>query len=66
LWPQYQAAYEAILARCSTAHAPWRVIPADKKWRRNAIISAIVRGTLETMDPQYPTFDWKPSDFSIV
>jgi PPK2 family polyphosphate:nucleotide phosphotransferase len=65
LWDQYQAAYETMLQRCSTAHAPWRVIPADKKWRRNAIIAAIVRGTLQDMNPLYPTFDWKPSDFQI-
>lgn len=65
LWADYQAAYEAMLTRCSTPHAPWRVIPADKKWRRNAIIAAIVRGTLEAMNPQYPAVDWKPSDFTI-
>jgi PPK2 family polyphosphate:nucleotide phosphotransferase len=65
LWDQYQSAYETMLTRCSTAHAPWRVIPADKKWRRNAIIAAIVRATLAEMDPHYPTFDWKPSDFVI-
>lgn len=65
LWDQYQSAYETMLTRCSTVHAPWRVIPADKKWRRNAIIAAIVRGTLETMNPRYPAFDWKPSDFVI-
>jgi PPK2 family polyphosphate:nucleotide phosphotransferase len=65
-WDAFQAAYETMLNRCSTAHAPWRVIPADKKWRRNAIISSIVRGTLEEMNPAYPTFDWKPADFVIA
>jgi polyphosphate kinase 2 (PPK2 family) len=66
LWDDFERAYEIALERCSTAHAPWRVIPADKKWRRNAIIAAIVRGTLEEMDPQYPKVDWKPGDFAIV
>lgn len=65
LWDEYQSAYEAVLRRTSTAHAPWRVVPADKKWRRNAVIATIVRGTLEALDPQYPTFDWKPTDFTI-
>jgi len=65
-WDEFQAAYETMLDRCSTAHAPWRVVPADKKWRRNAIIAAIVRGTLEEMDPQYPEMDWKAEDFAIV
>lgn len=65
LWDEYQGAYETMLDRCSTEHAPWRVVPADKKWRRNAIIAAVVRATLEAMDPQYPKMDWKASDFEI-
>lgn len=66
LWDDYQKAYETMLDRCSTENAPWRVVPADKKWRRNAIISSVVRKTLEDMDPQYPKPDWKASDFKIT
>ena len=54
------AAYELMLDKCSTAWAPWHVIPADHKWARNAAIAAIVRETLEEMDPQYPKPDWDP------
>lgn len=66
LWEAYEDAYDIMLERCSTMHAPWRVIPADKKWRRNAIIAAIVRRTLEDMDPQYPKAEWDAADFKIV
>lgn len=65
-WADYEAAYEEALTRCSTPHAPWRIVPADKKWRRNTIIAAIVRGALEEMKPRYPKPDWKPSDFKIT
>ncbi len=65
LWDQYQAAYEVMLNKCSTAWAPWHVIPADRKWARNAAIAAIVRGTLETMNPKYPKPDWNPKDFKV-
>jgi PPK2 family polyphosphate:nucleotide phosphotransferase len=65
LWKDFEGACETMLRRCSTAHAPWRVVPADKKWRRNAIIASIVRGTLEDMDPAYPKPDWDPKDFKI-
>jgi PPK2 family polyphosphate:nucleotide phosphotransferase len=65
LWDDYQTAYETMLRRTTSPHAPWRVIPADRKWQRNALIGAIVRGTLEDMDPQYPTVDWNPEDFQI-
>ena len=65
LWDQYQAAYELMLNKCSTAWAPWHVIPADRKWARNAAIAAIVRETLEAMGPKYPKPDWNPKDFKV-
>jgi PPK2 family polyphosphate:nucleotide phosphotransferase len=64
-WDVYQAAYEVMLTRCSTVWAPWHVIPADRKWARNAAIAAIVRDTLEAMGPQYPQPDWDPKDFKV-
>jgi PPK2 family polyphosphate:nucleotide phosphotransferase len=65
LWDQYQAAYELMLNKCSTPWAPWHVIPADRKWARNSAIAAIVRETLEAMDPKYPKPDWNPKDFKV-
>ena len=65
LWNKYQQAYETMLQRCSTAHAPWHVIPADHKWARNAAIARIVRATLETMNPQYLRPPWNPKSFVI-
>jgi PPK2 family polyphosphate:nucleotide phosphotransferase len=65
LWDEYQTAYDLMLDRCSTAWAPWHVIPADHKWARNAAIAAIVRETLEEMNPQYPKPDWDPKSFVI-
>ena len=55
-----------MLDRCSTAWAPWHVIPADHKWARNAAVAAIVRETLEAMDPQYPKPAWNPKNFKVV
>lgn len=66
LWDRYQAAYETALDRCSTAHAPWRVVPADRKWQRNAVIAAIVHGTLDEMNPQYPAAAFDPKTISIT
>jgi PPK2 family polyphosphate:nucleotide phosphotransferase len=43
-WDEYMKAYEDTLSRCSTRHAPWHIVPADKKWFRNlAIAEAIVQ-----------------------
>lgn len=53
-WDDYMAAYELALARCSTECAPWFIVPADRKWYRNAVVARIVRSTLEAMDLSYP------------
>jgi PPK2 family polyphosphate:nucleotide phosphotransferase len=53
-WDDYAAAYEEALARTSTEHAPWYVVPADHKWFRNWAVSRIVIEALEEMDPRYP------------
>jgi PPK2 family polyphosphate:nucleotide phosphotransferase len=66
LWDQYMAAYEVALKRCSTDHAPWHVIPANRKWVRNAVIARIVREKLEDMAPKYPQpKDWDPAKIVI-
>ncbi len=65
LWPEYQDAYETALHHCSTPWAPWHIIPADRKWVRNALIAAIVRETLEAMDPRYPEPAWTPGEFPV-
>jgi len=65
LWDKFQAAYGLMLEKCSTAWAPWHVIPADHKWARNAAIAAIVRETLEDMNPQYPKPPWDAKSFVI-
>jgi PPK2 family polyphosphate:nucleotide phosphotransferase len=53
-WDDYQAAYEDALTRCSTAEAPWYIIPANKKWFRNLAISHIVVESLESMRMKFP------------
>ena len=53
-WDEYMHAYEDAITKCSTEHAPWHVIPADKKWYRNWAISQIVLRELEQMDPSPP------------
>ena len=57
LWDRYVAAYEDALAKCSTPHAPWFVIPSDHKWFRNLAVSQIIVETLERLKMKFP----KPS-----
>ena len=64
-WADYHAAYEDALSRCSTDHAPWFVIPANRKWYRNWAISSIVREALEGMDPRPPEANFDPDAIKI-
>lgn len=53
-WDDYMRAFEDVLERCSTAHAPWYVIPSDRKWVRNICASSILLRELEAMDLKWP------------
>ena len=53
-WPAYLKAFEDAMARTSTKHAPWFIIPSNHKWFRNLAISQIVADTLEDMDLKLP------------
>jgi PPK2 family polyphosphate:nucleotide phosphotransferase len=61
LWADYQRAYADALARCSTQHAPWYVVPADRKWYRNWAVSHLLRETFADMKLSYP-----PADFDVA
>ena len=66
LWPDFMNAYETMVQRTSTAHAPWHIIPSDSRSTRGAIISGIVKDTLTAMNPQYPDPGYRPEDFEIT
>lgn len=53
-WDDYSKAFEDALSRCSTAHAPWFVIPANHKWFRNLAVSQIVVEALESLKMTFP------------
>jgi PPK2 family polyphosphate:nucleotide phosphotransferase len=56
-WKDYQEAYEEMIQRTATKHAPWYVIPADNKWfTRLAVASAIIE-TLDELDLAFPDVD---------
>jgi PPK2 family polyphosphate:nucleotide phosphotransferase len=53
-WDDYQGAYAAAIGRCSTAAAPWYVVPANRKWYRNWAVSQLLIETMEEMKLVYP------------
>jgi len=63
LWPDYLDAYELALTRCATDIAPWHVVPADSRSRRNAIAARLIRARLERICPEFPDPGYRLSDY---
>ena len=59
LWPKYMDAYQLVFERTSTDHAPWFVVPANRKWYARLAVQNLLLEALEQIDPQWPkaTFD---------
>jgi PPK2 family polyphosphate:nucleotide phosphotransferase len=53
-WDDYQTAYEDMLSATSTEHAPWYIIPADKKWFTRACVADIIVSNIAELDLKYP------------
>lgn len=53
-WDDYMEAYEDVLARCNTSYAPWYVVPANRTWYRNYVITKAIVEKLESMPLAYP------------
>ncbi|BBZ00927.1 polyphosphate kinase [Mycolicibacterium chitae] len=60
LWPQYREAYQAMLDKTSTDHAPWYVVPADKKWYSRLAVTELLIETLKSLQ-----LSWPPADFDV-
>ena len=56
-WQAYREAFNDALTNCNTVHAPWYVVPSDRKWYRNLVVSELMLNTLKSMDPHYPLAD---------
>lgn len=54
-WDEYQHAYEEALSETSTEHAPWYVIPADRKWYMRLTVAYVVDALLDGLKLEYPT-----------
>lgn len=64
-WNDYMAAYEDALQRCSTQYAPWYVIPAEKRWFRDLLITRILVERLEALKMTNPSVDFDPKKIKI-
>ena len=59
-WRDYQEAYQAVLDRTSTEHAPWYVVPCDRRWYSRLAITELLIEALKSFN-----LAWPPADFDI-
>jgi len=54
-WDEYMAAYEDMIRHTATPHAPWYVVPADRKWYTRLVVVEAIIAALERLDLAFPT-----------
>ncbi|HWV53594.1 polyphosphate kinase 2 family protein [Pseudorhodoplanes sp.] len=56
-WDDYMRYYEETIRETSRPHAPWFVVPADKKWFTRLVVASALVEALESLDLHYPRVD---------
>jgi len=54
-WGAYQRAYQDMIRHTAAPHAPWYVVPADRKWFTRLVVAAAVHDALDRLKLAYPT-----------
>ncbi|MBV8707926.1 MAG: polyphosphate kinase 2 family protein, partial [Acidobacteriaceae bacterium] len=60
-WDDYQAAFAEAIGKCSTSYAPWYIVPSNKKWFRNVVISQVIVNCLKSLGMQFPQGEFDPN-----
>jgi PPK2 family polyphosphate:nucleotide phosphotransferase len=53
-WPAYMEAYEDVIRHTACDHAPWYVVPADRKWFTRLVVASVIVETLESLNLKFP------------
>jgi PPK2 family polyphosphate:nucleotide phosphotransferase len=64
-WPEYLAAYEDAMQNTSTDYSPWYIIPSNKKWFRDLLVSTIIVERLGKLGMEYPKLAVDPKSIKL-
>ena len=64
-WEDYMVAYDDAISLTSTVDAPWYIVPADRKWYRNLVVSQILIDTIRGVDLAYPETEFDLAHITI-
>jgi len=52
--------YEQVITETSTKYAPWYIVPANRKWYRDLVISTLLVRALENLKNEISPVTGKP------
>jgi len=53
-WKDYKEAYEEMIQKTATKHAPWYVVPADNKWFARLVVASTIVEALDDLHLDFP------------
>jgi PPK2 family polyphosphate:nucleotide phosphotransferase len=56
-WDEYMRAYEEMIQKTASPHAPWHIVPADHKWFTRLVVGSAIVATLRELKLSYPKVD---------
>jgi PPK2 family polyphosphate:nucleotide phosphotransferase len=56
-WGAYMRAYQDLIRATAAPHAPWYVVPADRKWFTRLVVAAAIHDALDKLHLAYPKVD---------
>ena len=56
-WSEYMEAYQDVIRATARKHAPWYVVPADKKWFARLVVAGAIYDALAKLGLRYPVVD---------
>ncbi len=64
-WDEYMVAYDDAISLTSADRAPWYIVPSDRKWYRNLVVSQILIDTIRDMGIAYPVTEFDLAGITI-
>jgi len=53
-WDDYMRFYGDAITHTNTEHAPWYVVPADRRWFVRAVVASVIADKIESLHAEYP------------
>lgn len=61
-WDEYMGVYEDALTHTNTEHAPWYILPADRRWFVRAAVASVIATKLRSLHSEYPSLSDQQSE----